>query len=50
MFQGVYPSEPNQDSAMKLAVLAAPADLHRHFTTFENSKFVQKLTLVKLLG
>ena len=32
------------------AELTAPQDTHLHFTTFKNSIFVQKGTLVKLLG
>ena len=32
-----------------VAELTAPRDPHVHFTTFENSIFVQKQTLVKLL-
>ena len=30
--------------------LASPREPHVHFTTFKNSIFVQKQTLVKLLG
>ena len=30
--------------------LSAPQDAHLHFITFKNSIFVQKGTLVKLLG
>ena len=37
----LYPPSPD---------LAAPQNPHLHFTTFENSIFVQKWTLVKLLG
>ena len=51
MFQGFYPSETSPGCRHELVVeLTAPRDPHVHFTTFENSIFVQKRTLVKLFG
>ena len=50
-FLGVLPPNHHQGSAMNpVAELTAPQDTHLHFTTFKNSIFVQKGTLVKLLG
>ena len=49
--QGLYLLNPNQDSAMNpLQSLQHLEASHLQFTTFENSVFVQKRTLVKLLG
>ena len=51
MFQGFSPSEALPGSRHELvAELAAPRDPQVHFTTFENSMFFQKRTLVKLFG
>ena len=51
MIPGFYPSEPSTGRRRKLvAELTAPHEFHVHFATFENSIFVQKRTLVKLLG
>ena len=51
MIPGFYPSEPSTGHRRKLvAELTAPREFHVHFATFENSIFVQKRTLVKLLG
>ena len=51
MFQGIYPSEPSPRRRYVLvAELAVPRDPHLHFTTFENSVFVQKRTFEKLPG
>ena len=51
MFQGFYPPEPRprlqHEPAEELTALRNP---HLHFTTFENSIFVKKWTLVKLLA
>ena len=51
MFQGFYPPEPRprlqHEPAEELTALHDP---HLHFTTFENSIFVKKWTLVKLLA
>ena len=45
------PPEPQEGLRHEPIVeLAAPQDLHLHFTTFENSIFVQRRALVKLLG
>ena len=49
MFQGFYPSETSPGRRHEpVAELPAPRDPDVHFTTFENSIFVQKRTLVKL--
>ena len=51
MFQGFYLSEYSPGRRYELVEeLAAPRDPQVHFTTFESSIFVQKRTLVKLLG
>ena len=51
IFQGFYPPEPQprlqHEPAEELTALRDP---HLHFTTFENSIFVKKWTLVKLLA
>ena len=50
MFQGIYPSEPSPRRRYVLvAELAVPRDPHLHFTTFENSVFVQKRTFENYL-
>ena len=49
-FSGILPPKPPPELSHKpVAKLAAPQDSHLHFTTFENSIFVQKQALVKLL-
>ena len=48
IFQGFYLSRPSPGRHELVAELTVPRDLHVHFTTFENSIFVQKRTLVKL--
>ena len=51
MFQGFYSSEPSPRQCHELvAELKAPQDPHIHFTTFKNSIFVQKGTLVNCLA
>ena len=51
MFQGFYPTEPLPELRHEpVEELTALRDPHLHFTTFENWIFVQKGTLVKLLG
>ena len=51
MIPGFYPSEPSTGRRRELvAELTAPREFHVHFATFENSIFVQKRTLLKLLG
>ena len=51
MFQCFFPSEALPGSRHELvAEFTAPRDPQVHFTTFENSMFVQKRTLVKLFG
>ena len=49
MFQGFYPKAPPGLCHRPIAELTAPQDAHLHFITFQNSIFVQKGTLVKLL-
>ena len=50
-FSGVLPPNLHQGSAMNpLRSLHHLKDTHLHFTTSKNSIFVQKETLVKLLG
>ena len=46
----LLPEPPPQLRHEPVAGLNAPLDPHLHFTTFENSIFDQKRTLVKLLG
>ena len=48
---GVLPPEPQPRLCHEpVAELTAPQNTHLHFTTFKNSIFVEKGTLVKLLG
>ena len=49
-FRGFTPKPPPRLCHEPVAELTAPQDTHLHFTTFKNSIFVQKGTLVKLLG
>ena len=50
IFQMLNPLNPHQGSTMNTAEITAPCKPQLHFTTFKNSIFVQKQTLVKLLG
>ena len=50
MCQEFYPSEPLGLCYEPFAVLTVPRDSHPNLKTFENSIFIQKQTLVKLLG
>ena len=51
MYQEFYPSEPSPRRRHELvAELTAPRDPQVHYITFKNLIFVQKRTLVKLLG
>ena len=49
-FSGVLPQTPPRLCHEPITELTTPQDTHLHFTTFKNSIFVQKETLVKLLG
>ena len=49
-FGGFTPEPPPRLCHEPAAELTAPQDTHLHFITFKNSNFVQKGTLVKLLG
>ena len=50
-FLGVLPPKPPPRLCHEpIGELTAPQDTQLHFTTFKNSIFVQKETLVKLLG
>ena len=50
-FSGVLPPKPPPRLCHEpIAELTAPQDTQLHFTTFKNSIFVQKETLVKLHG
>ena len=48
-FRGFTPEPPPRICHEPVAELTAVQDTHLHFTTFKNSIFVQKGTLVKLL-
>ena len=48
--RGFTPEPPPRLCHGPYAELTAPQDTHLHFTTCKNSVFVQKGTLVKLLG
>ena len=51
IFSGALPPDPPPGLHHEpVAELTAPRDPHLHFTTFENCIFVQKRTLVELLG
>ena len=49
-FRGFTPETPTRLYHEPVAEITAPQDTHLHFTTFKNPIFVQKGTLVKLLG
>ena len=49
-FKGFTPESPSRLCHEPVAELTAPQDTHLHFTTFKNSIFFQKGTLVKLFG
>ena len=51
IFQRSYPPKPFPRLCHEpVAEFTASPDTHLHFTTFKNSIFVQKQTLVKVLG